>query len=217
MDSKKLKEILKKHKLWLEGDKGGERADLWGADLRGANLWGANLCGADLCRADLRGANLCGADLCRADLCKADLSNAYLRKADLRGADLSNAYLRKADLRGADLSDADLWGADLRDADLCDADLRRADLCKANLRGANTGANIIISAGYIGSRHDETIYNATQDCVQCGRFMGTLKEFKAKVAETYPNKDDLHRREYEAAIAYFKAVAKARKEANNER
>ena len=46
-----LEVFLRKHKLWLECKKGGERADLQGADLRGAYLQGAYLQ-----RADLRGA-----------------------------------------------------------------------------------------------------------------------------------------------------------------
>jgi hypothetical protein len=86
MDREKLDEILRKHLLWLDGEKGGERADLGGADLRCANLRGADLGGADLRCANLRG-------------------------ADLWGADLRGAYLRGADLRGADLWGADLGGA----------------------------------------------------------------------------------------------------------
>ncbi|MBQ6533651.1 MAG: pentapeptide repeat-containing protein [Opitutales bacterium] len=220
--TKKLKEIIEKHKLWLQGKAGGERADLRDADLRKADLRDAYLRGADLRKADLRAADLSGAYLRGAYLRDAYLRGANLREAALRGADLSGAYLRDADLSGADLRDADLRDADLRRANLRGADLRGADLRGAHLRGAylsdaNTGVNIIISAGYIGSRHDETIYNATQDCLQCGCFVGTLDEFKAKVAETYPDKDNLHRREYEAAIVYFEAVSKARKETNNER
>lgn len=57
MDAKELREILEKHKKWLKGEDGGERANLYGADLRRANLrW--NLYGADLRKADLRRANL---------------------------------------------------------------------------------------------------------------------------------------------------------------
>ena len=88
MDSDKLKDILEKHRKWLNGEKGAERAD-----LRGANLQGADLQGADLQVADLR---------------DADLQVADLRRADLRGADL-----QWANLRGADLRDANLQGADL--------------------------------------------------------------------------------------------------------
>lgn len=51
-----LTEILRKHKLWLQDDPNGERANLGDAYLRGANL-----IGADLCLADLGGANLIGA------------------------------------------------------------------------------------------------------------------------------------------------------------
>jgi len=47
-----LKQVLEDHKKWLEGDLGGERADLFGA-----NLFGADLSGADLSGANLFGAN----------------------------------------------------------------------------------------------------------------------------------------------------------------
>ena len=53
-----LSEILRKHKLWLQGKDGGERAN-----LRNANLEGADLEGADLRNANLRNANLEGADI----------------------------------------------------------------------------------------------------------------------------------------------------------
>ena len=42
-----LVEILRKHRMWLAYEPGGERADLTGADLTGANLTGANLYGAN--------------------------------------------------------------------------------------------------------------------------------------------------------------------------
>ena len=106
-----VKDILEKHKKWMNEEDGGERADLRGADLRGADLRGANLCGANLRDADLRDANLC---------------DAHLRGADLRGANLRGANLCGANLRDADLRDANLCGANLRDADLRDADLRGA-------------------------------------------------------------------------------------------
>src|SRR5574343_368605 len=58
MDDKKLREILDKHRDWVYGQKGGERANLYGADLYGANLTRANLCGANLSGANLYEANL---------------------------------------------------------------------------------------------------------------------------------------------------------------
>lgn len=76
-----IKDILEKHKKWLNAEDGGERANLRGANLRGANLSDADLRDADLSGVDLRGANL--------------------RDANLRGADLSGADLRGADLRDA--------------------------------------------------------------------------------------------------------------------
>ena len=65
-----LKEILRKHKLWIEDSdqQDAERADLSCANLYGANLSCANLYGANLSRADLYGANLSRADLSCANL-----------------------------------------------------------------------------------------------------------------------------------------------------
>ena len=88
MESKKLKEILALHKLWLADENTGKKAD-----LQGAKLFGANLRGVDLRGADLEGVNLRGADLRRADL----------RRAKLQGANLQRAKLQGADLRGDDL------------------------------------------------------------------------------------------------------------------
>ena len=101
MDSKKLKDILNQHKMWLTGEEGGKCADLCGANLRGADLCGANLRGANLCGANLRGADLCGANLC----------DANLYGANLRGANLCDANLRGANLCGAGLCGATLYGA----------------------------------------------------------------------------------------------------------
>ena len=75
-----LNEILKLHKMWLNYEEEGRRAD-----LRGANLSGANLSEANLSRADLRGANLS-----RANLFGADLSGADLRGANLSGTIYEN-------------------------------------------------------------------------------------------------------------------------------
>ena len=68
MKTNKLERILELHAKWLNGEEGGERAelshtDLSGADLREANLSHVDLSHADLSDADLRGADLRGADL----------------------------------------------------------------------------------------------------------------------------------------------------------
>ena len=68
-----LQIILEKHKRWINGEDGGERADLSEAHLRRADLSGANLR-----RADLGGADLGGADLRRANMIKSDLDFSCL-------------------------------------------------------------------------------------------------------------------------------------------
>ena len=95
MNKNELKNKISLHLLWIEGDKKGERANLYGADLSGADLSRANLYGADL-----SGANLSGADLSRANLYGANLSGANLSGANLYGANLSGANLSKTILEG---------------------------------------------------------------------------------------------------------------------
>ena len=48
MSKMDIREILKRHRLWLDDTDQGERADIRGADIRGADIRGANLIGADL-------------------------------------------------------------------------------------------------------------------------------------------------------------------------
>jgi len=111
MTKTELLEILGKHRKWLAGEAGGQRAN-----LRGANLRGADLSRADLSRADLSGADLSGADLRYSDLRYSDLSGADLRYSDLSEADLSEANLSEANLREANLYNCclPLWCGGLR-------------------------------------------------------------------------------------------------------
>jgi uncharacterized protein YjbI with pentapeptide repeats len=111
MSTEQLKEILEKHKKWLNNEDDGIRANLKYANLRNADLMGANLRYASLMGANLKYANLRDADLRDADLSGANLSGANLMGANLRDADLKYANLRDADLRDADLSGANLSGA----------------------------------------------------------------------------------------------------------
>lgn len=116
-----LFEILRKHKMWLYGELGGERADLRGADLSEADLSGADLSGADLSEACLARANLIGAYLCNANLARSNLYGAYLCNANLVRANLIGAYLIEANLSEANLSEANLSGAYLYGANLVGA------------------------------------------------------------------------------------------------
>ena len=60
----------------------------------------------------------------------------------------------------------------------------------------------------IGGNKLRIIYDATYDKVFCGCFSGTFDEWRVGIEEDYPNKDDVYRREYEAAIAYFETLKK---------
>lgn len=125
METNELNEILKKHKMWLNNEEGGVRADLSDTDL--------SFC-------DLSGADLYHADLDCAVLCGADLYGANLYGANLYGADLSGAVLSGADLSGAnlDLSCLPLWCGSLS-AHFDDKQLKQIayHLVKAGLQSKN--------------------------------------------------------------------------------
>ena len=118
MKQEELNGIMKRHKAWLEGKFGGERAELGGADLHHARLQDADLQGALLRDAiledsDLQGAILRKSDLRYSDLRQSDLQSAILENSELQGADLRGALLQHSNLRGAGLRHCDLRGADL--------------------------------------------------------------------------------------------------------
>ena len=165
-----------------------DRADLFDANLNGVNLFRARLFKAHLAQADLRNANLSWANLDVADLTCALLDNAKLKNASLNSANLAYARLYGVDLNGVDT----------------------ADIRYAYIDGH------VICVDRIGSRKRGTIYNATKNIVWCGCFRGTFEEWVTKIRETYPDEKNVYRKEYEAAIAFFKAVAEANKgEAQN--
>lgn len=101
---------------------------------------------------------------------------------------------------------------DGRRADLSQRDLSYADLSYADLSYA-TFDDHIVCLDRTGSVKRRTTYNATRDIVWCGCFTGTFKKWVAKIRKTYPDENNVYRKEYEAAIAYFKAIAEvSRKE-----
>ena len=93
-----LKKILKKHEKWLNGERGGIRANFSGMRLRGVDFSGMDLRYADFSYTDLRGADFGGADLKCACFGDADLDSANLSFANLNGANLSFASLNGANL-----------------------------------------------------------------------------------------------------------------------
>lgn len=113
MKDEELREILEKHRKWLNNEDGGERANLCKANLQNADLRKANLQEADLQGSNLRGTILRGASLWGANLQKADLTLADLSVACLHAACLQEASLQETNLHGADLQRADLRGANL--------------------------------------------------------------------------------------------------------
>lgn len=81
-----LKEVLRKHELWLNNQEGGERAKLFltklvKRNLSNLNLAYADLFGSNLASANLTNTNLHGANLVRANLSKANLTNTNLTDA----------------------------------------------------------------------------------------------------------------------------------------
>lgn len=146
IEKKKLQEILEKHKLYREGQPGGERADLSNMDLSYANLNRANLRDANLSNTDLHCANLN-----HADLSYADLHNSNLRRANLLGANLGFSDLCNTCLQDATLFDANMEYAILRYATFDKADLRRANLYGASLKYSDLQGSDLSNTDLLGA------------------------------------------------------------------
>ena len=175
MDQKQLNLIKEQHKMWLNDEEGGRRANLCGANLCGANLRGANLRDANLRDANLRDANLRDANLRDANLCDANLRDANLRDANLYSANLCDANLRDANLCDANLRDANLRDANLYSANLHNADLCGANLCDANLHSANLCDANLCGANLRGADANEHTSMFHLQCPEEGAFVGWKK------------------------------------------
>ena len=164
MDAIDPTDILAKHKAWLAGAEGGQRADLSDADLTDADLTRANLTRANLTRANLTDANLTDADL----------ADAYLADAYLTRANLTRANLTDANLTRANLTDADLTGAYLADAYLADAYLARAVGIRWGQIGPVGQGRRLLTAW----AHD----SLPEPIITGGCFRGTFAEFREAIA-----------------------------------
>lgn len=110
------------------------------------------------------------------------------------------------------LADHALW---LRDgggkrANLRGVDLRGTRFGGSNLAGAHLGEQQIIQVGPLGSRRDYLVvvrHNEGDVSAQTGCFRGTLAELEQAVATTHAE-GTVHRQEYEAAMAYVRAMLK---------
>jgi len=142
MTQDEIAEKLRKHRKWLNGEDGGEKADFHNADLYGADLYKTLLQYADLHNANLQYANLYLSDLEGANLEAANLQHSTLRWAKLNDVNLESSNLRyatleHANLRNANLQYADFWLASLRNTNLDGADLWGARLLYSDLEGSN--------------------------------------------------------------------------------
>jgi len=108
MKTTEITEILASHKLWIENQPDGKRANLRGANLSDADLSVANLRGANLSGANLSGANLSGANLSVANLRGANMSDATLRQ--LQGLRVAACHWSNHGEKGRLLNAAEIHG-----------------------------------------------------------------------------------------------------------
>ena len=134
-------------------------------------------------------------------------TDAVLYEADIPDDTPSGLQCRVA------LEKATTTGASLAGANLAGANLARANLAGANLDGAYLdgkkllGTRPVFQIGPIGSRCAQFVSYITEAGVllNAGCFLGTVDEFRAKLADTHGDND--HAKEYEMALLMIEAHA----------
>lgn len=124
----KLEAILENHKKWLNGEEGGEIADLSWMDLSWVELKDVDLREAYMVGTNLRNAKLTNVDLRKANLCGSDLFCAHLTNVDLREADVTYSDISLGKFENVDFFEANLSGVDLMSSDFIDCDFRWSNL-----------------------------------------------------------------------------------------
>ena len=93
----------------------------------------------------------------------------------------------------------------ITELNLENASLNNANLDKANLDNAmleRITGKLILSVNGIGSRTSTTIYNYTDDQIQCGCFFGSFQQWLKKIKKTY-TRYNRHYQEYKRAACYL--------------
>ena len=152
----------------------------------------------ELLKRDVQAFNAYRQELIEQEIYDLDLSGVNLSGTNLCCANLSGAKLRNANLSGADLRYVDLRYVDLRHAKLSDTNLGRAILSCAKLDQE------FLQVTGLGSERRMTTYLFEDDLIFCGCFKGSLKEFKKRVKETYPDENNKYRKQYLKFIKYIK-------------
>ncbi|MGM0422915.1 MAG: pentapeptide repeat-containing protein [Pseudomonadota bacterium] len=108
LSQRELKDIARKHEMFLGGKPGGARAvvkdrDLTGLNMREMQLQQSDFTGCIMRNSDMTAINFESATLFGCDLSNTVMKNGNFSRTDLRGADIQNADLTDANLSGADL------------------------------------------------------------------------------------------------------------------
>lgn len=128
MTQEELDEVIRKHKLWLNGEEGGERANLIDKDLRGLDMDGADMRDARMEHVDMRYASMRNADMRNAHMRDANMEYIYMRSANMENADMVNVNMRFAIMMGANMEDANMEYADIRNAIMDGTNMKGANI-----------------------------------------------------------------------------------------
>ena len=134
-------------------------------------------------------------------------TDAVLYEADIPD-DTPSGLERRVALEKATAARANLDGAYLARANLARANLAGANLDGAYLDGKKLlGTRPVFQIGPIGSRCAQFVSYITEAGVllNAGCFLGTVDEFRAKLADTHGDND--HAKEYEMALLMIEAHA----------
>lgn len=168
-------EILKKHELWLKGEKDGECANFENANLREIDLSGKRI----RC-VDFSGAYLAGADIRYAKFEKCNFCCASFTFADLTYACFYDTEIRGATFLFADLTCTDFRGSDIRNSDLCNAFIERTNFEKTNIEGLRYGLCKEIDADF-DENQIKKIVNGIICSALCSR--STSLDFRDKLKQ----------------------------------
>lgn len=166
MNKSKIMVMMRRHKLWLNGEKGGEQLDLSGENLEGMTFRGDDL--RDLAQGCFTDANLQYTTFINVDFSGAKLNDVNFKGALLMGSNFAGANLCGANLTGADLFDANLSNAQLSFARLVNTNLECVNLANANF----SFANIMNAKGRFVSFsafHHMAIFTETHGHIGCER------------------------------------------------
>lgn len=137
MTQDEMNEILKLHKMWLNGEKNGVRAVIEARDLFDLTMIGANLQKAVISRSFIKNCDMENVDMSNTEILNTTIAYSNMENATLASADMINANMTEVYMPRSNLYKAIIYESTMRDCDIEESNFEQVTLRYSIVKNCN--------------------------------------------------------------------------------